>query len=78
MAKFESSEKAQAVLKDSQEEINALIEKDLTEANCSEITIDSWMDLFSKDKNKQDKFHRLCGLEMALIDAQLYLEHEKV
>lgn len=78
MAKFESTEKAQAVLRETQAVIMALIEDDLAEARCSDVNLDSWMDLFSKDKNMQEKFHELCGLEMALIDAQLFLEHEKV
>ena len=78
MAKFESIEKAQLVLNETELAIEVLIKNDLAEAKSKEISLDAWMDLFSKNKNMQNKFHELCGLEMALIDAQLFLEHQKV
>ena len=78
MVKFQSPDIARDKIDQIQFEIKSLIEGDLLEANCPIICLDNWMDRFSKKKEMQNKYHRLCALEMALIDAQLFLEHQKV
>ena len=77
MLKFESPDKAREIIEKTQAEINSLIQDDLQKANCAEICLDKWMDLFCKEEEMQAKYHKLCGLEIALINAQLYLEHHR-
>lgn len=78
MFKFPSKQKAQEIIHKAEAQILSLIEKDLIQANCNDISLDNWMGRFSKNKNMQEKYHTLSALEIALINAQQFVEHQAV
>ncbi|MCM8526534.1 MAG: hypothetical protein NE327_08470 [Lentisphaeraceae bacterium] len=78
MTYFQSINAAHEFISELESEISQLIEADLRSQNCSNLNLDNWMDLYSKNEAKREKFLKLCNLEMSLIDAQLFLEHQKV
>ncbi|MCM8541476.1 MAG: hypothetical protein NE328_14510 [Lentisphaeraceae bacterium] len=77
MVYYGSLEKAQNLINKTEDAINDLITSDLQSHNCQSIDLDNWMDLFSKNEKMQEKYLTLCNLEMLLIDAQLFVEHQK-
>lgn len=77
MVKFESKRKALQVIEKVETEILTLIKDDLTQAEHQDISLDAWMNHFHKDEKYEEKYHTLCALEMALIDAQLFVEHQE-
>ena len=77
MTKFEPLAKALEIIHKINSEIRDIIEPDLKLAGYQEVTVNAWVHLFKKKEEMYIKYHEVCGLEMALTNARLFVEHHK-
>lgn len=77
MKKYNSLEEAEEHARELRKDISQLISEDLLLASGDTVDIDFWYEKFGNDRTKKDKSELINDLEMDLIDARLFIEHNR-